>query len=155
TSGVTSRLRGVSVASPAVAWSSGTNGSVLRTTDAGAHWQVISVPGTETLDFRDVQAIDADTAYILSIGEGENSRIYKTTDGGRNWTLQFKNETPRAFFDGMAFWDAKNGIAFSDPVNDKFVIIRTNDGDNWAEVPAANIPAALPGESAFAASGSF
>src|SRR5262249_14738950 len=94
-------------------------------------------------------------AYVLSIGEGENSRIYKTTDGGRSWTLQFKNEIPKAFFDGMAFWDPKNGIAFSDPVNGKFVIIRTNDGENWAEVPAVDIPAALPGEAAFAASGSF
>ena len=39
------------------------------------------MPGAEGLDFRDVDAFDAETAYPLSIGEGEKSRIYKTADG--------------------------------------------------------------------------
>src|SRR5207244_12840552 len=38
TSGVTGRLRGVSAVSPAVAWASGANGTVLLTTDGGGHW---------------------------------------------------------------------------------------------------------------------
>ncbi len=154
TSETTARLRGISIANPMTAWASGANGTVLRTTDGGAHWQTLPVPGGEKLDFRDVQAIDANTAIVLSIGAGDASRIYKTTDGGRNWTLQFQNSNPKAFFDGIAFWDAGNGLAFSDPVDGKFVIIRTTDGGaHWAEVPAANIPPAIAGEAAFAASG--
>ena len=39
TSGVTGRLRGVSAVSSTVAWASGANGTVLRTTDGGTHWQ--------------------------------------------------------------------------------------------------------------------
>jgi photosystem II stability/assembly factor-like uncharacterized protein len=101
-----------------------------------------------------VHAVDADTAYLLSIGEGENSRIYKTSDGGKTWNLQFTNHEPKGFFDGFAFWDPNNGIAFSDPVNGRFLIIRTADGATWKETPRESMPVALPNEAAFAASGS-
>ena len=84
-SGTTARLRGVSAVSATVAWASGSDGVYLRTTDGGATWQAATVSGAEALDFRDVEAFDADTAYLLSIGEGERSRIYKTTDGGEHW----------------------------------------------------------------------
>jgi len=152
--GTTARLRGVCAVSATVAWASGNNGAYLKTTDGGATWQAATVPGAEALDFRDVEAFDADTAYLLSIGEGELSRIYKTTDGGKNWKLQFTNRNPKAFFDAMAFWDANRGVAVSDSVDGRFVIIRTNDGGaTWKEAPPESLPPALPGEGAFAASG--
>lgn len=154
TSGTTADFRGLSAVSRNVAWASGTKGTVVRTTDGGKNWQVIQVPDAANLDFRDVDAFDADTAYILSIGNGEASRIYKTTDGGRSWALQFKNATPEAFFDAMAFWDARRGIAFSDPVNGKFVVITTDDGGkSWQQTPPEKLPPALQGEGGFAASG--
>ena len=124
----TARLRGVNAVSAQVAWASGSNGTYLKTIDGGATWQAATVPGSESLDFRDVEAFDASTAYLLSIGEGEKSKIFKTTDGGRNWKLQFTNRNPKAFFDAIAFWDAKRGIAFSDPVDGRLLIIRTEDG---------------------------
>src|SRR4029079_3060677 len=77
TSGVTQRLRGVSAVSERVAWASGAGATVLRTADGGHTWQKLSVTA-EALDFRDVDAIDAQTAYVLSIGNGPASRIYKT-----------------------------------------------------------------------------
>ncbi|MBO0721652.1 MAG: hypothetical protein J2P41_12565, partial [Blastocatellia bacterium] len=154
TSHTTARLRGISAVSDKVAWASGANGTCLRTIDGGATWQAATVPGADSLDFRDVEAFDADNAYLLSIGDGEKSRIYKTIDGGRNWKLQFTNTNPKAFFDALAFWDANHGLAFSDPVDGHFLVITTEDGGStWNEVPAENIPAALPGEGAFAASG--
>ncbi|HKQ77317.1 MAG TPA: hypothetical protein VJ810_26700 [Blastocatellia bacterium] len=154
TSGTTARLRGVSAVSATVAWASGANGVYLRTTDGGANWASAIVPGAEALDFRDVDAFDADTAYLLSIGEGDRSRIYKTTDGGKNWQLQFTNRNPKAFFDAMAFWDASHGVAVSDSVDGRFVIIKTTDGGaNWKEIPPEKIPPARAGEGAFAASG--
>ncbi|MEP7337998.1 MAG: YCF48-related protein [Acidobacteriota bacterium] len=153
-SGAKARLRAVSAVSNKIAWASGANGTCLKTVDGGATWQLLKVPGAESLDFRDVDAFDADTAYLLSIGEGEKSRIYKTTDGGRTWQLQFTNHNPKAFFDAMAFWDAKGGIAISDPVDGHLLIIKTTDGGaTWTEVPAAKIPPALANEAAFAASG--
>src|SRR5262245_6274937 len=91
TSGTSARFRGVSTVNDTVAWVSGSNGTFARTVDGGNHWTSGVVAGAEKLDFRDVHGVDANTAYLLSIGEGENSRIYKTTDSGKNWTLQFTN----------------------------------------------------------------
>jgi photosystem II stability/assembly factor-like uncharacterized protein len=154
TSGVTTRLRGVSAVSDNVAWASGANGTIVRTQDGGRSWQRLDVPDATALDFRDIDAIDDRTAYVLSIGTGDASRIYKTFDAGARWTLQFTNRDPEAFFDGMAFWDAERGVAVSDSVNGHFVIIRTdNGGRTWTPVPADALPPALPGEGSFAASG--
>lgn len=160
TSGTTARLRGVSAVNDKVAWASGANGTCLRTTDSGATWQLLKVPGAEALDFRDVEAFDANTAYLLSIGEGDKSRIYKTTDGGQTWKLQFTNRNPKAFFDAMAFWDVNHGIAVSDPPTDsslnagRLLVIKTVDGGaTWQQVSASSLPPALHKEAAFAASG--
>jgi photosystem II stability/assembly factor-like uncharacterized protein len=153
-SGTTARLRGVSAVNSTVAWASGSDGVYLKTIDGGANWRVGTVSGAEALDFRDVEAFDADTAYLLSIGEGERSRIYKTTDGGEHWRLQFTNSNPKAFFDAMAFWDPDRGVAVSDSVDGRFVIIKTIDGGaSWKEIPSEKLPPALAGEGAFAASG--
>jgi photosystem II stability/assembly factor-like uncharacterized protein len=149
----TAGLRGLSVVNENVIWASGTRGTFLRTTDGGRAWKIGTVPGAEKLDFRDIEAFDADTAYVLSIGEGEASRIYKTTDGGATWKLQFQNANPKAFFDAMACWDKNNCIAMSDPVDGKFVLLKTTDGENWKPSDTAKMPKAVDGEAAFAASG--
>jgi photosystem II stability/assembly factor-like uncharacterized protein len=153
TSGVTVRLRGVSAVSERVAWASGAGSTVLRTTDGGATWQKFIVT-TDALDFRDIDAVDAQTAYVLAIGNGPASRIYKTIDAGKTWTMQFKNEDDKAFLDAMSFWDAKNGIVFGDSVDGQLYIMTTKDGGHvWSRVPTVNLPPALEGEGAFAASG--
>lgn len=153
-SGTSVRFRGLSAVNANVAWASGERGTFARTTDGGQTWQSAVVPGAESLDFRDVDAFDESTAYLLSIGEGEKSRIYKTVDGGKSWTLQFKSDKTAAFFDAMAFWDRNHGIAVSDPVGGHFLIITTfNGGKTWKEMPPEGMPTALTGEGAFAASG--
>lgn len=147
-------FRGLCAVSPKVAWVSGTKGTYGRTTDGGTTWSVGTVANAEKLDFRDVEAFGETTAYLLSAGPGEESRIYKTTDGGKTWTLQFKNTDPDAFFDAIAFWDDKNGIALSDPVKGQFQLIITDDGGmHWKQLPGKNLPMALTNESAFSASG--
>ena len=154
-SGVTVRLRGISAISPQVAWASGANGTLLRTVDGGAAWTKLPTPqGAEKLDFRDIDAVNNRVAYALSIGSGETSRIYKTADAGTTWTLQFANTDPKVFLDAMAFRDADHGFAFSDSVDGQFVILSTaNGGTSWERIPADRLPPALPGEGAFAASG--
>jgi photosystem II stability/assembly factor-like uncharacterized protein len=96
------RLRGLSAISERVAWTSGSAGTVLRATNKGATWQSVGPPGTASLQFRDVEAFDADTAVILSIGNGTDSRIYRTTYAGQTWSLVFVNDDPLAFYDCMA-----------------------------------------------------
>jgi len=154
TTGVPARLRGVSAVNDQVVWASGANGTVIRTTDGGTTWKTLSLPDAGKLDFRDIDAIDDRTAFVLSIGPGEQSRIYRTVDAGATWIEQFVNRDPKAFFDAMAFWDAKRGVAVSDSVDGQFVILTTIDGGaTWTRVPASALPPALPNEGFFAASG--
>jgi len=150
----TENLRGLTTPAPNIAWASGTHGTYLRTTDAGNTWLPAQVPGAESLDFRDVEAFNADVAYLLAAGPGDQSRIYKTTDAGKTWSLQFTNKNPKGFFDCMAFWNPNHGIALGDPINSKFELISTEDGGkHWNPIPPGNLPPAVGGEGAFAASG--
>ena len=149
----TAGLRGLSVVSEKVIWASGTGGTFLKTVDGGQTWKTAVVPGAEKIDFRDIETFDANTAYVLSIGNGESSRIYKTTDGGATWKLQFTSTNPKAFFDALACWDKNNCLAMSDPVDGKFLLIKTTDGENWKPLDTEKMPPAREGEAAFAASG--
>lgn len=154
TSGVTVTFRGVSAVDAQTAWVSGSRGTVLRTTDGGATWANVSPAGAEKLDIRDVDAIDARTAYALSIGNGDQSRIFKTTDAGASWVTQFVSADADAFFDAMAFWDGRRGLAFSDSAGGVMRILITEDGGaTWTRIPPSTLPAALDNEGAFAASG--
>jgi photosystem II stability/assembly factor-like uncharacterized protein len=151
---VTARLRGVSASSASVVWASGTDGTVIRTEDAGRTWRRLTIPDSDKLDFRDIDALDDRTAVVLSIGPGDASRIYRTTDAGQNWTLQFRNEDPKAFYDAIAFDGGRRGFAFSDSVDNAFVLLQTSDdGRTWTRVPTTGLPPALNGEGAYAASG--
>jgi photosystem II stability/assembly factor-like uncharacterized protein len=153
TSGVTATFRGVSAVNDTVAWASGSGSTVLRTADGGATWQKLTVT-TDRLDFRDVDAIDERTAYILSIGNGPASRLYKTTDAGATWAQQFKADDPKMFLDAMTFWDADHGVVMGDSIDGHFCILITeNGGSAWSRVPDAALPPALPNEGAFAGSG--
>jgi photosystem II stability/assembly factor-like uncharacterized protein len=148
----------VSVVTEKIAWASGTHGTYLRTTD-GKTWVPDQVPGAESLDFRAVVAFSADEAFLMSSGPGQQSRIYHTLDAGRHWWLQFTNKNPKGFFDSMVFWDRSHGIVLGDPVPDekgalKFELLITADGQTWEPIPGAQLPAALEGEGAFAASNS-
>jgi len=152
-SGVTARLRGVSAIDDRVAWASGSGSTVLRTVDGGATWQKLTVT-SDPLDFRDIDAIDSKTAYILSIGNGPDSRIYKTIDSGLTWNLQFQNNDPKAFLDAMSFWDERHGIVFGDSVDGQFFILTTEDGGKkWSRITPEKLPQAQANEGAFAASG--
>jgi photosystem II stability/assembly factor-like uncharacterized protein len=148
-------LRGLAPVSGRVAWVSGDQGGVFRTTDGGASWQDVAPPDSAGLLFRDVEATDADHALLLAIGENDASRIYRTTDGGATWTATFVNDDPNAFYDCMAMWPGgRNGLAVSDPPDGKFRIIRTTDsGKSWSVVGNAGMPPAMTGEFGFAASG--
>jgi photosystem II stability/assembly factor-like uncharacterized protein len=158
-SNTTEDLRGVSAVSSQIAWASATHGTFLRTTDGGHTWITAQVPDADKLDFRGVVAFSADEAFLMSAGPGELSRVYHTSDGGQHWDLQFKNVNAKGFFDSIAFWDSTHGVVLGDPVPDesgqlKFELLMTEDGKTWAPIAAAQLPPALEGEGAFAASNS-
>ncbi|SNT57001.1 Uncharacterized protein SAMN05421812_11064 [Asanoa hainanensis] len=150
----TARLRGLSVVSAATVWASGSGGTVLRTVNGGRTWSSVGPAAAADLELRDIEAFDARRAVALSIGPGEDSRVYRTADGGRTWTEAYRNTDPAAFYDCLTFLDERHGLALSDPVDGKFRILSTSDaGRSWSVLPSTGMPAALPGEFAFAASG--
>ena len=154
-SGLTTEIRGLHAADSAVVWAGARNGWYARTADGGRSWTADTVPGAGPLFFVDVHAVNAESAYLLGQHfEGGLARIYKTVDGGATWTVQFESTHPDIFLDGLAFWTAERGLAFGDPIEGAFVMLRTDDGGaTWDRVAPQRIPAPLPGEAAFAASG--
>jgi photosystem II stability/assembly factor-like uncharacterized protein len=93
----------------------------------------------------------------MSAGPGDQSRIYHTSDAGQHWQLQFTNTNPKGFFDSMAFWDPTHGVVLGDPIPDengklRFELLITDDGKAWTQIPPSQLPPALEGEAAFAAS---
>lgn len=154
-SGTRVLLQAISAVDDQVVWVSGHGGTFLRTTDGGLNWSARVVPGADTLQFRDVDAFDAQTAYLMSAGPGPLSRIYRTDDGGDTWKLQFLNEHPDGFLDCMAFWDSRRGIVYGDAIDGGLFVLRTEDGGaSWVRVPEDGLPPAQEGEGGFAASGS-
>lgn len=153
----TAGFRGLNVISEKIIWASGTEGTVIRSVDAGKTWAVMTVPGAEKLDFRGIKAFDVNTAVIISSGPAEKgqAKIFRTTDGGKNWKQVFEEKRTGIFFDAVQFWDKQHGIVLSDPVDGKFALFTSDDGGvTWKQLPPASVPAALPNEGAFAASNS-
>jgi photosystem II stability/assembly factor-like uncharacterized protein len=152
-SGTNASFRGMSVVNQDVAWISGTGGTFKSTSDGGKTWQGGTVPGAESFDFRAVQAFSLDTA-ILMVSAQDTGLIYRTTDRGRTWNVQYRNAAKGVFLDGMAFFDSHHGFAVGDPMDGRFVILETRDGgQHWARIPDSSLPPSLPGDGAFAASG--
>lgn len=151
-SGITARFRGLSAVSDQVAWASGSAGTVIRTIDGGQSWEDVSVPESDTIQFRDIEAFDANTAIILSAGLP--AVIYKTTDGGQSWEQKHFSMKEGTFYDALDFWNENEGIAFGDAMDGRLLILRTFDGgETWEELPYEQRPQALDGQGGFAASG--
>jgi photosystem II stability/assembly factor-like uncharacterized protein len=156
-SGADTNLRGVAAVvhrSGTILFVTGSKGAIRRSSDAGQTWMAIHIDGAENLDFRGVQTFDGKTVYVLSSGDGEQSRIYKSANGGATWKMQFTDQRKGFFLDALACSDGTHCFALSDPVDGKFLLLRTVDGEHWKELPRNQMPAALAQEGAFAASNS-
>jgi photosystem II stability/assembly factor-like uncharacterized protein len=160
TRGIDSNLRGVSVAEMPdgkgvpvpIVWASGSNGAILKSIDEGKTWKRLHVAGGDALDFRGIVALNEKIAYVMSSGEGKKSRIYKTADGGETWNLQYTDKRKEFFLDSIACLSEMHCFALGDPIKGKFLLLSTTDSEHWNPLPSENMPAALPGEGAFAAS---
>lgn len=144
-------LRAIAVVDRDTLWIGGTNGTLLRTVDGGGTWLDVAPPDSARCDFRDLAVFAPDTA--LAMVAGQPARLYRTEDGGKSWQVVHADVRPTAFFDGIAF-DGTHGILFGDPIDGAFCVWTSADeGRTWNPVPAAALPVPLPGEAAFAASG--
>lgn len=147
---VDASLRGLSALTPDIAWMSGTKGTWLRTLDGGKTWEHGVINGLVDVDFRSIQGFNAE--HAIAVSAGQPAVIYKTSDGGKTWKLTHQ-EGPEAFLDGITFSDQETGYVFGDPVDGKWLILKTvNEGESWYELPS--LPEFVEGEAGFAASAS-
>ncbi|WP_291844309.1 hypothetical protein [Maricaulis sp.] len=150
-SGVSSSLRGLSVVSDDIVWIGAPEGTILRTLNGGQTWQVMTTELAGGADLRSAHGFDEE--HALFITAGQPARILATRDGGASFAIVWQDDSGSAFFDSLAFWDDQQGLAFSDPVDGAFLVLRTHDGgESWQTL--TGLPAPLEGEAGFAASNS-
>jgi Photosynthesis system II assembly factor YCF48 len=150
--GSQSSFRGISSPTAKDIWLCGSQSTVLVSVDGGLTWQDRS-PSYGKLEFRSIEAFNAQEACVASAGTP--AVILRTTDAGLTWQETYRHQSPKAFFDGLRFWNAQIGAAFSDPVENKFLIVTTQDaGKSWQAVDPQLLPEVQPDEAAFAASNS-
>jgi len=151
TPGPLKSIRGLCVLTDRLLWASGTGGMVGKSTDGGKEWQWTRVSGCDSCDWRAINAFNEKEAVVVNAGEP--AHIYRTQDGGATWQQVYYNDTKGIFFDDMEFWNNREGMAIGDPLQDHFMMLRTQDGGkHWDTLPLKQRPAALAGEAIFAAS---
>ncbi len=131
TSPVTTALQSVKAVNNLVAWAAGSAGRVLRTTNGGTTWVAVTNPSA--LDNTNIDAIDANTAYVIANGT-DDARLYRTLDGGVSWSLVYQSTAAGAFFNVIKMFDANNGYMQGDAIGSplKYVLVRTtNGGTTW------------------------
>ncbi len=72
-------LWGVKMVSSNTGWISGTNNTLLKTTNGGLTWQSVTTPGY-TSDFWGIDFLDANRGFIAATG-----KVLLTTDSGESW----------------------------------------------------------------------
>ena len=107
----------------------GDGGTILKTTDGGATWQVQPSPGTSLNAFK-----------FLDTGEGwvaaDSGKIFKTVDGGNTWLSQ--NSGVQSSLTSVDFTDRLHGVA----VGGSGVVLVTKNGGVTAvsERTIASVP---------------
>jgi hypothetical protein len=151
-------IRGLSVVDDKTIWASGSNGSVARSTDGGASWTWMVVPGYEKRDFRDIEAFDKNTAIIIAVAEP--AFILKTKDGGKTWKQVYTDSAKGVFLDAMAFTPkGRTGTVIGDPLpgtNYIYQLYTRDLGDTWEKLNFPDFAQTMQvadGEAFFASSG--
>lgn len=105
------------------------------------------------LHFRSIAAIK-DAVFVLSIGSpGVLYKIDFNGEEATNIEEVYSERGEKVFYDAIAFWNDREGIAMGDPTDNCLSIIVTRDGgNNWEKISCEVLPEVENGEAAFAAS---
>lgn len=135
---------------------SGSNGKVFKgqLNEKPLQWNLLTVPGCDTLQFRDVAILNDTTILLMSAGEGKSAQIWKTSNAGKNWYKTYQNIKKKAFFNGFDFWNEQQGVLISDPIDGHVYLLETKDGGaSWDRLKSESLPVLQGKEYGFAASG--
>lgn len=107
----------------------------------------------ESGDFLHFRAIAVNNGTLFAISVANPARLFKIPRKAGNPIMVYEEIDEKVFYDSMAFWNDKEGIAIGDPTEGCMSIIITRDGGNsWNKISCENLPEAKEGEAAFAAS---
>ncbi len=150
---VNSSVRALEVVNDSTVWFAGSRGVFGFTENNGITWNIDSIKtGNIVPHFRSI-AVTNKAVFLLSIASPV--LLYKSVDKGKNWKIVYRENDSSAFYDAMAFWNDKEGIAMGDPIeNSLSIIITRNGGNSWQKIPGSKLPQTYKGEAAFAASNS-
>ncbi|MFA5012747.1 MAG: YCF48-related protein [Ignavibacteria bacterium] len=123
---------GVLLAVGAPSVSTVTQDQILRSTNSGNNWTVVSPSATSNAEFYSIDMIDDNTGYIC----GNRSAVYRTTNGGVNWdSLVIPNMPAGIILSKVDFVNAQTGWLFSRYTagNDSTIFKTTNSGTTWTK----------------------
>ncbi len=120
-------LNDIQFVNPTTGWAVGNYGTILKTTNNGANWNVQSL--SDSIHFLAVQFTSSSTGWVC----GTKGTILKTTDGGENWQAQ--NIATIHKIADVSFTDSLTGWAIADSL----IFKTTNGGASWAIQSSAAI----------------
>lgn len=130
--GVDMDASSISMVNSQVGYISGTNGSVMKTTDGGTNWSSVTSPTSGSFDIYTIDFVSPTTGWAfvnyVTIAGGN---IFKTTDGGTSWTQQASNITYSISSADMV--DANIGYATINSSGQP-IYKTTNGGTTWTSV---------------------
>ena len=144
-------IRALEVENDSTCWFAGSKNKFGYTNDYGKTWKENVIKyDTFNLEFRSI-SVTTNSIFILSVASP--ALLFKIDKKTLNYKLVYKETNEKAFYDSMQFWDDENGIAVGDPTANCMSIVLTKDGgDSWKKIACENLPLAVEGEAAFAAS---
>lgn len=150
--GTNASFRGLHSIDRSCVWACGSQGTLVRTVDGGATWTKLSIEGLEQTELRSIHAWSASELVVATAGTP--CRIYRSDNAGASWAIVYENADPKAFIDGLRFWDDDHGFAFGDPLENRLMAWVSRDrGSAWQEASDASFTM-REGEAGFAASNS-
>ena len=129
----TTALYGISFADAGTGWAVGLNGTILATSDGGAHWT-----GQGSAAYGNLSGVFA-LGDQTAVAVGDNGMILKTTDGGTTWVREAAGLTS----DNLVKVNFAPGSQTGYVVSVNGYLLKTMDGGStWAKV---TLPAGIVG----------
>ncbi|WP_106793168.1 oxidoreductase [Aquimarina sp. Aq78] len=119
---------------------------------------IIEFSETDTIEKKEnwiaeQRAVSFTDKSFFSLGVSSPARLRKIDRESKKEKIVYTEMHKKIFYDAIAFWNAKEGIAMGDPTDTCLSIIITRDeGETWKKVSCNDLPEAFVGEAAFAAS---
>ncbi|MEZ2415653.1 WD40/YVTN/BNR-like repeat-containing protein [Muriicola sp. E247] len=102
--------------------------------------------------YPEFRAVGHTQTDFFMLSAGRPALLFKTGNQGL-MELVYKEDKEGVFYDSMAFWNNNEGLAIGDEMGGCLSLLVTRDGgSSWRKIPCSELPEAIPGEGAFAAS---